>query len=266
MTGCRYQRAVRARCVLRRAAATVALLSAVALAAGGCGGGTVSAAGHGKPAATARPSASATQIPTGTQLGHLLLSARLPAGWGLVTGVPHSESDTGALLQPVVGPQRGQDACPALRSGLMALTFVDWWVRSNAFISVVYAKGYGPPEVGLTLGAYEPGYAARIMTTVTELARRCRSFRDSYASNYPVTTHATVIVGLGDQNVSVVSVEKERYGSVTGQMILARVGNDLVGVDTNNAGGGNVRPATVRGFAAWLIRVLQSGKKLPAAR
>jgi hypothetical protein len=199
-------------------------------------------------------------IPTGTQLGHLLLSGRLPAGWGQVTGVAHNESDTGALLQPVVAPQRGQDTCPALRSGLMALTFVDWWVRSNASMSVVYAKGYGPPEVGLVLGAYEPGDAARVMSAVTELARRCRSFRDSYAYNYPVTARATVIAGLGDQNISVVSVEKERYGSVTGQMVLARVGNDLVGVDTNNAGGGSVRPATVRGFAAWLIHLLPSGK------
>lgn len=240
----------------RMAGAVVAAASALALVAAGCGGGT-NVPGKGKPDAAAGRSPSAAQIPTGTQLGHLLVDARLPAGWSQVTGVAHDEQDSGPLPEPVEGPQPRQYVCPAVNGYAQAATFTDWWGRSYASLVVQYPSEQGPPEVTLTLAAYDPGYAARTMALTAELAGHCESFKDTYVNGYRVTATTTAVAHLGSQNLYLVSVEHTPYGNVTGQVLLVRVGNEIAGVDTNDAGGGSVRPATVQGFAAWLTGLLQ---------
>lgn len=247
----------------RRAVAAVGVLTVVALAVTGCGGAAPSQAGSGhagsaRATSTARPGAPAAHIPTGAQLGHLLLSAHPPAGWRPDNAAAHNEQNTGPFLQPANGPQPGQYKCTAVGSGTLAMDFMAWWNKSEASITLQYPADPGPPQVDLTLGAFEPGYAAKTIDMTAALASRCRSFKDKYMYNYRNTTSTTVLPHLGNQNLYVQSVAHTPHGKITDRILLVRVGNDLVGVDTNNAGGGNVRPATVKGFAGWLMHLLSN--------
>jgi hypothetical protein len=212
-------------------------------------------------ASQARPAASTAQLPVGAQLGHILMGAHLPAGWGPIHAVQHPEIDSGSLLLPVDGPRPGQYICSAMGSSAGAGDFIYWWARSYASVGLQYrsdAGGLSPAVVNLTIGAFDPGYAARTIALTAKLAGRCRAFKDRYLNRDPVATRTAVVPLLGDQNLYVVSVEREPGVKVTDQVLLARLGNDVVGVDANDAGGGGVRSVTVKGFAAWLISVLQA--------
>lgn len=233
---------------------------AVTATAAGCssGGGLAAHPVHGG-STSPRPVPS-TAPPTGTQLGQLLTHTKLPAGWRRASGAGGGATNSGGLAEP--GPGPSQDNCSAVDDIAAAGTFIAWWSESNAALTVEYPhEAQSLPMADLALGVFPPGYAAKTMSLVSALASRCRSFVDKLPPHNRVTTSTTVVPHLGDQNLYLTSTAHTKYGNITDQVILARVGNDIVGVNSNDAGGAAVRPATMKGFAAWLAQLLP---KLPA--
>lgn len=240
-----------------RLAVPVVAIAAMVTAGCSSGGGLTAGQAH-HDSAPARPGTSAAP-PTGSQLGEFLKHLKLPAGWSHANGAGGGEVDSGGTARP--GPGPSQVICSRLDSSAYASTFIGWWAESYASQVVTYPpEAQNLPEVTLTLGVFRPGYAARTMALVSSLAGRCRSFVDHYPPHDPDTVSATAVPHLGDQNLYLTSVERTKDGNITDQVLLTRVGNDIAGVDSNDAGGGAVRPATVKGFAGWLAGLLP---KLP---
>ena len=229
----------------------------LAAAAAGCssgGGGTAGQASHG--ATSPRPGGS-TAPPTGTQLGQFLKHTRLPAGWSHANGAGGGETDSGGTADPGSGPQPAQNNCSTLDTSAQASTIIEWWAESNASLIVTYPRQpQNLPEVTLSLGVFQPGDAAKTMARLSALASRCRSFRDRYAPHDRATVATGTVRHLGDQNVYLTSIDHSKDGKITDQLLLVRSGNDIAGVDTNDAGGGAVRAATVQGFGGWLLGLL----------
>ena len=235
----------------------------VVTAAAGCssgGGMPAGQLGHGG-STSPRPGASRAAPPTGTQLGQFLAHLTLPAGWSHATGTGGGATNSGGIVNQGPGPAASQKICSVLDSSAYASTFVEWWAESYASQIVTYPRqAQSLPEVSLSLGVFQPGYAAKTMSLVSALAGHCRSFVDKYPPHDRDTVSAAVVSHLGDQSLYLTSTEHTKDGNITDQVLLVRVGSDVVGVDSNDAGGGAVRPATVEGFAGWLAGLLP---KLP---
>jgi hypothetical protein len=232
----------------------VALAGSVAGSVAGCSSG-------GSPAAhpsSHAPGAATAALPTGTRLGQILGGASLPAGWSHANGAGGGQGNSGSMYEIGAGPTSYENSCTTVNSVVTALDFVGWWASSYATMVLTYpSNAVNLPQVTLTVGAYKPGYAARTMAFAAGLIGRCHSFRDKNLNNDPVTTSVQAIPRLGQQNLLLTSVEGTSNGPVTAHMVLVREGNDIVGADSNNAVGGDVRPATLQGFAAWLLQLLQ---------
>lgn len=242
----------------RIAALVLAVLFAGMAATAGCSSNG-SPDGHTTSRPATPPGSPAAALPLGTQLGQLLKGAHYPAGWKPATAVAHNEIDSGSTLSPGFGPPRKGYVCPAVDSAASALNFTTWWGRSYASIVLQYpGQALSTPQVNLTLGAYSPGNAAKTIAQVAALASRCRSFRDQYMSHSRATASTRVIPHLGDQNLFLTSVNDTPNGKLTGQVLLVRSGSYLVGVETTTGTDGHVRPATVQGFAGWLLQLLHS--------
>jgi hypothetical protein len=243
-----------------RTAVPVAVIAAlVTAAAAGCssGGGTAGHPGDGGSTPGGPGASTAAAPPTGVQLGQFLKHLQLPAGWIHARGTGGGETDSGGTVDPGTGPQRSQDNCSTLDSSAQASTFIRWWSESNASMIVTYPRDpQSLPEVTLSLGVFQPGDAAKAMAKLSALAADCRSFLDKYAPHDRTTVSASVVSHLGDQNVYLTSIDYSKDGKITDQVLLARSGNAMAGVDTNDAGGGAVRAATVQGFAGWLLGLL----------
>lgn len=241
--------------------ATVIAALATAAAAGCSSGGGVPAGppSHGA-AASPRPGGSPA-APTGTQLGQFLKHTQLPAGWSHANGAGGGETSSGGTVNPGSGPQPTQNSCSTLDTSAQASTFIEWWAESNASLIVSYPREpQNLPEVTLSVGVFRPGDAAKTIARLSAQASRCRSFRDKYPPHDRDTVATSTVGHLGDQNLYLASVDYSKDGKITDQVLLVRSGNEVAGVDTNDAGGGAVRAATVRGFAGWLLGLLP---KLP---
>jgi hypothetical protein len=245
----------------RGATPLIVMVIGIAMAAG-CGSGGGPAAHPSSSATTSaspHPGGSLSVIPTGPQLARVLGDARPPSGWSHAQGKGGGQANSGPVNKPPYGPGRSEYICSALDSAVQAYTLISWWSSSQASMILTYpSEPANLPQVDLDIGAYQPGYAAKTITGLSTLIGRCRSFHDKFGSGALTTTSMRTIPRLGDQNVFLTSVENSSGGKITAQVLLARVGNYIAGVDTNTADDGNVRPATVQGFAGWLIQLLQS--------
>jgi len=239
-----------------------AVVLAVVFAASGCSQpGQGNHGGH--PSASPVSSSSANgKVSVGSQLGSLLTHAQLPAGWAQTTGaIP--EQDSGPSLEIVAGPPAGQDtSCETLDSDASALTFVGWWSVSNA---TLITKSTAPlpsgslftPQVNLTIGGYQPAsYASQTLSTAASLASHCASFTDNQGDSVTVSTGT--VPQISGQSFYLTSTSQTSSGPIVAQVLLAEVGNYLIGVDTNTALDGTVSQATVEQLGAWLAKLVQS--------
>jgi hypothetical protein len=232
--------------------------------AAGCssngGGLAVHPSSHPTTPASPHPSASSTAIPTGTQLGKMLAGAHLPAGWTHAQGAGSGIEDSGSANMAGTGPEPAEYACKYLDSSLQAAYIINWWSSSYASLLLIYpSESANLPQVTVTVGAYAPGDAAKNMARAGALMARCRSFRDPGIDNDRDTTSVKTIPHLGDRNLFLTSREyTSNAGTLTAQLLLIQDGSYILGVDTNTAAGGNVRPATVQGFGGWLVQLLRS--------
>jgi hypothetical protein len=243
------------------AAAVIAVAAGIVTAAGCSSGGglDVHPSVHATTPATPHPGASSTAILNGVQLAQILDHAPPPSGWSSGKGLSSGESNSGSMVTPPYGPQRSNSMCSDLNSAVQAMSFIQWWSSSNAVRNLTYpSEPADLPQVDVAVGAYQPGYAAKTMAKAAALIGSCRSFHDKAVSNALITTSTRTIPSLGDQNLFLTSVENASTGKITAQVFLVRVGNYIVGVDTNTASAGQVRPATVQGFGGWLVQLLQS--------
>jgi hypothetical protein len=253
--------------VRRSRLATTAIVTAAGiLTAAGCSsGGGIDAGGHPSSPATAsatpHASSPAGAVPTGVQLGKILSAAHLPAGWKLAPGADSSSNSGPLNTTTQQGPQPAEYACRFLSSGVQAEYIVSWWQESDATMLLEYpSKATTLPQVTLTVAAYAPGDAAKNMAKAAALMAHCRSFRDPSLDHDRDQTSVKNVPHLGDQNLFLTSSEQTSAGTVTGQLLLARVGNYIVGVATNTGDAGDVRPATVQGFGGWLAQLLEHAK------
>jgi hypothetical protein len=238
------------------AALMIVLVGAVA----GCSSGGIPVA---RPSShdtgSAKPGASAAAMPTGTQLGQAIGSVRLPTGWTHAQGTGGGQVNSGSMITPPNGVPPSQDSCSVLDSNVSSMAVLAWW--SSSYDSMVLTYPSIPanlPQLNVSAGLYKPGYAAKTMAFLTTLIGHCHSFGDKFLSNDPVTVSVTTVPHLGQQNLFLTSVEHTSAGVITARMILVEDGNVIVGSDTNTATDGDVRPATLQGFAYWMLQVLQS--------
>jgi hypothetical protein len=249
----------------RLAAPAIVMAIGIVLATGCSGGGggglALHPSGHATTPATPKPSSAVGTISNGTQLGQILSQARPPTGWSSGSGLNSGEINSGSMLDnPPPGPGREQYTCSAMDTAVQAYSIIAWWSSSSATRNLAYASSQPgvSPLVTLAVGGYEPGYAVKTMDNLATLIGHCHSFHDKFGSGRLTTTSMRTIPHLGDQNLFLTSVQVESGVKVTAQVFLVRVGNYIVGVDTNTADAGNVRPATVQGFGGWLVQLLQS--------
>lgn len=245
-----------------RGRALAAIMLTVVFAASGCSQpGQGSHSGH-TSASPVGSSSAAGKVSAGSQLGSLLTHAQLPAGWAQATGVT-PEQDSGPSLEIAAGPPAGQDtSCETLDSDASALTFVDWWSVSHASL---IAKSTAPqgngslftPQVNLTVGGYQPAAdASRTLSTAASLAGHCASFTDNQGDSVAVSTGT--VPQISGQSFFLTSTSQTATGPVVTQVLLAEVGNYLIGVDTSTALDGTVSQATVEQLGAWLAKLVQS--------
>jgi hypothetical protein len=215
----------------------------------------------GPTASPASSSSAGGKVSVGSQLGSLLTHAQLPAGWEQATGaIP--EQDSGPSLEIVAGPPAGQDtSCETLDSDANALTFVGWWSVSNATLIVKSTAPPGSalfsPQAVLTVGGYQPAdYASRTLSTAASLASHCPSFTDSQGDSVTVSTGT--VPQISSQSFYLTSTSQTASGPIVAQVLLAEVGNYLIGVDTNTALDGTVSQATVEQLGAWLAKLVPS--------
>jgi hypothetical protein len=194
------------------------------------------------------------KTPTGTQLGSLLTHARLPAGWG--PGANSSpEDDSGPWVSEPAGPASGEDSCPELGPGVSALDFIGWWSVSDATLIVVQnnpsSSDFLSPMMNLTIGAYQPADdASRTLSAVTGLVATCTSFTDFSGDSGTVSAAAP---HLGSQSLYLTStVQTSNVGPIVDQVLLARVGNYVIGVDTSTATSSPISRSTLEEFGASL--------------
>lgn len=249
----------------RTTAAAAAIIATALVSACSSGGGlTFPAAGQatspgsqattpgGQATGSATPTPAATAAtPTGNQIGQWLASLPLPKGWARPGGAGNGETTSGSMITPPYGPNHRETICSAIGFGDQASQEIDWWSMSNATLQIDYPSDTDLPDVELSVGVFKPGYAARTIGYYAGIVRRCRSFRDHYLHNDASHASMTTVPHLGDQNIFVTSsVHTGNVGTMTGRVLLVRVGNDLVACDDGTSN--NVRAATVQGFAAWL--------------
>jgi hypothetical protein len=247
-----------------RLAAPVILTAIGIVLATGCSGGgglALHPSSHAATTTTPKSSPTTSTISDGTQLGQILGHAQPPTGWSSGSGLNSGEINSGSMLDdPPPGPGRGQYTCSALDTAVQAYGIIAWWSSSSATRKLTYTSSQPgvSPLVTLAVGGYEPGYAVKTMDNLATLIGGCHSFHDKFGSGRPTTTSMRTIPHLGDQNLFLTSVQVESGVKVTAQVFLVRVGDYIVGVDTNTADAGDVRPATVQGFGGWLVQLLQS--------
>jgi hypothetical protein len=242
--------------------ALAAVLLAGAVAVSGCSpAGQSSGSGHSP--SPAGSSSSAGKVSAGTQLGSLLTGAQLPAGWSQDTGAGDPETDSGSSLDQIAGPPSGQDtSCESLDSATSALLFVDWWSVSNATLILQGTPQNGSlltPQLTLTIGGYKPAdYASRTLSTATSLASGCGSFTSSLGNSVTVTSSTSTVPQIGSASVYLASTTQMSSGPDLTQVLLAQVGNYVIGVDTSSALDGTVSEATVDQFGQLLARLVQA--------
>lgn len=239
------------------------MVAAIVMAAGCSSGGGITVGSHGHTAASGppHPSSSAGAIPNGNQLGQVLSGAHLPAGWKPAPGADNLGT-SGATNMAGEGPTAAEYSCNYVDSGGQVSYLINWWSAANASEVLVYPTSGSLSQLTVIIGAYLPGDAAKDMAKAAALMAHCRSFRDPGLDGDPTRTSVQSIPHLGDQNLFLTATEHTKYGTLTGQMIMVRAGNYIVGVDTNTGDDGNVRPATVQGFGDWLLQQLQQAKYL----
>jgi hypothetical protein len=241
----------------RLAAPVIALGFGVVMAAACSSGGglAVHPPGHATTSATPNPHASATAIPTGTQLGKLLGEAVLPAGWKHAQGVGNGMQNSGSMNATATGPPPAEYTCKYLDSSVQAGYILGWYSASNASMILTYpSEPANLPEVNLTVAAYPADGAAKNMAKAAALMGRCRSFRDPGEDHDRDQTSVTTIPHLGDRNLFLTSKEYTgNAGTLTGQLLLIQDGNYILAVSNGISA---VRPATVQGFGGWLVQLL----------
>jgi len=248
-------------------AAPVIVMAVATIMTAGCssGGGLAEhPSSHSTASSQPQPTTSkAAAIPNGPQLGKMLAAAHLPKGWEIAPG-GDSIGTSSSMLMAGDGPTPAEYTCKYLDSGASAGYPISWWSSSDASAVLEYpTTAANLPQVTLNVGAYAPGNAAKTMAKLAALQARCRSFRDPSVDNFPTTTSVKTIPHLGDQNLFLTSRERtNNAGTLVGQMFLVRDGNYIVAVDTNTGLDGDVRPATVQGFGAWLLQQLQQANYL----
>jgi hypothetical protein len=202
--------------------------------------------------ASPRPSASIARTPTGDELGGWLTSLQLPKGWSRPQGVGGGETTSGPLIDTPYGPNHRESTCSAIGFGDQAGEVLHWWSLSSATLQIDYPSDPHFPDAELSVGIYKPGYAARTISYLAAIVRRCRSYPDRYLHNTPGNSSMTTIPHLGDQNILVTSSDHtSNAGTPTGRVLVVRVGNNLVASDDGTSN--NIRAATIKGFADWLM-------------
>jgi hypothetical protein len=258
-TAIRRQRVLRPVTGWRGVALTVA---AVALVIGGCTQN--SSTGNNPPTASPHPSGSGSaggQPPTGTQLGSLLTHAKLPAGWGPVQGGASAEDDNGDFVQSPSGPQSQPHGCSIMGSAMVATYFTDWWSVSYASYTIQNTAGSNASNAAimdLTIAAYRPASdIAQTLSMASSLEGGCKSFTDS--SGNPVTVSLATVPGIGSQNLYLRSTTQvSGAGPSVTQLLLAPVGNFLIGVDTGTATSAPISQATIDSMGTWLAGLARS--------
>lgn len=250
--------------VIRNGRAVASVLLAAALAVTGCtqsGQSTQSSpASHASGQSAAGSGPFGGKIPVGTQLGSLLTQAKLPAGWTASdSGSP--EIDSGSSLDQPLGPPSGQDSCVTLGPAVEALDFISWWAVSKATLIVQSnqnSSSLSPPVMDLTIGAYQPADdAGRALSAATSLAQSCKSFTDSSGDSGTVSSAAAP--QIGSQSLYLTStVQTSNAGPIVSQVLLARVGSYVVGLNTSTGTSAPISQSTVMQLGSWLAALVQS--------
>jgi hypothetical protein len=240
-------------CHLTGAVMAVAVAVTLAACSSGSGPGAHSG-GH----ASGSPSPAAA-MPTGARLGQLLAGVKLPANWSFAQGSGNGQFNSGTMIVSPSGPAPSQDSCTTVNSSVTSMGIIQWWASSYDSLALTYPNSTeNEYQLNVTAGLYKPGYAAKTMSFVSALIGRCRSFKDKNLHDAPVTTSVATVPHLGQQNLFLTSQESTSNGPITTRVILVQVGNDIVGADSDNALDGNVPPATLQGFADWMLQALQA--------
>jgi hypothetical protein len=241
---------------VRRGCAMAAVLLAVVLAASGC---SQPGAGGRRGPSPASPGSSAGKVPTGTQLGSLLMDAQLPSGWQ--QAAIDTEQDSGPVnYQVPSGPPA--TTCDTLDSATNSLELIGWWSVSDAAL-IITSTTPPPvlaftPQMNLTVGGYLPGdYISRTLSLAASLAGRCGSFTNNQGDSNTITTGT--VPQISGHSFYMNSTSQTPNGPIADQVLVAQVGNYLIGVDTNSALDGAVSQATLEQMGAWLARLVRSG-------
>lgn len=244
-----------------RGRAVVAVMLTAVLAAGGCsqpGRSSRSAHSGDRSSLPAGSSSAGRTVLDGTELAGLLTGVALPAGWIKAPdlGVGVNETDSGPVILPEpAGPPAGGGNCTLLDPGASALEFINWWDVSDAALNVEDAVD--GQEATLMVGGFQPANdAGQVMPALASLAGRCRSFRDREGGRESVTTGSIAQAAqIGSQNLYLVARAHTPSGPVVTQVLFARVGSYLIGVDTAD----NVSRAAVKQLGFALASAVPSG-------
>ena len=215
-----------------------AALAGCAVVLAACGPTDSSAGGDASKQPTSAPTTAPTtappapSAPDGLKLKTLLpTAAQLPSGW---KRDPADESDTGTDLRPAAAPLLDPKDCndSLTNSGATGLT--------SDFAAAYATTALTSPNLGssdLVFNSYAPGDAARQMSEVTDLVKKCATFTGKAGDGKSVRTTATLtsVPGLGDEAIDIKVTPKGPY--IASDVVLVHSHDVIMAMDANNAAG-----------------------------
>lgn len=146
-------------------------------------------------------------------------------------------------------------------SNMVATYFTNWWSVSDASYVIENTGASNPSNtdiIDLTIAAYRPVTdITQTLSMTSRLEGTCKSFTDS--SGNPVTVSLATVPDIGSQNLYLRSTTQvSGAGPSLTQLLLAQVGNYLIGVDTGTATSADISQATLDSMATWLTGLARS--------
>jgi hypothetical protein len=249
---------------VRLAAAPTAALTAGIT---GCSGQPASQSASRSPSGHA----STASTPTGPELAKLLPPhVSLPPGWTpshLRIAYWNRTAKFSKPLAELGPPLPGSSDCSSWTSSLSPQDVLGNWEMSFA-IAEAYPPGMPVTMEPVVLEAadFRPGDALRQLAADAALARRCPHYRDP-SNNSKVTVTAAPVPGLGQQSLYIDLVNPYPLGGSIihdhTQVLLARVGNDIIGVGQSGNATNSIDPVVpftdLKQAAQRLIATLTAG-------
>jgi hypothetical protein len=249
-------------CARVRAVTMLAVIAAVLTCAAACGGSSpASGTPGGTPAhsdAHTPTAATPAATRTGAQFAQML-AADIPSGWKALGGSAFSSGTQLDAAPQVPLPQF--DRCSWIGGAPGLDTQMNPWQVSYASVGLVKPPGSGTPQQSADLGfaGFRPGDAVKGLDWETALVHRCHTFTE-HGEHVRLTS--MTLPGLGDQNLyftdenRIVVAGQPSVSSIA--ILIVRVGNNLVGVDSDTFDG-MISMAAMKTLAEKLIGQLGTG-------